>query len=44
MNTNQELDKKDTEQKANEEIKDMGQITLDHSRQKHRSKCCCADI
>ena len=36
MNEGQELDKKDIEQKENEEIKDMGQLTLDHSRQKHR--------
>lgn len=36
MNENQEIEKKDIEQKKNEEIKDMGQLTLDHSRQKHR--------
>lgn len=36
MDKNQELNKKDIEQKSNEEIKDMGQITLDHSRQEHR--------
>ena len=35
-NQNQELNQKDLEQKDNEEIKDMGQITLDSSRQKHK--------
>lgn len=36
MNQNQEMEKKNIEEKKNEEIKDMGQLTLDHSRQKHR--------
>lgn len=35
-NANQELNKKDVEQKANAEIIDMGQITLEHSKQKHK--------
>lgn len=35
-NQNQELNQKDLEQKDNEEIKDMGQITLDSSSQKHK--------
>lgn len=31
-----ELDQKDIEQKTNEEIKDMGEVTLEHSQQKHK--------
>lgn len=36
MNENQELNQKEIEQKTNESIQDMGQMTLDHSRQKHK--------
>ena len=36
MDKQQELNSKDVEQKDNEEIKDMGQMTLDHSRQSHK--------
>ena len=36
MNENQELDKKQVQQKDSEEIREMGQLTLDHSRQHHR--------
>lgn len=32
----QEIDKKEAEQKDSEEIREMGQLTLDHSRQRHR--------
>ena len=36
MNENQELDRKEAEHKDGEEIREMGQLTLDHGRQKHR--------
>lgn len=36
MNENQELDKKEVQQKDSEEIREMGQLTLDHNRQHHR--------
>lgn len=36
MSENKELEQKDVTQKTNEEIKDMGQMTLESSRQKHK--------
>lgn len=36
MNEKMELDKKDIEQKTNENIKDMGEVTLEHNKQKHK--------
>ena len=36
MNSEKELNQKDIDQKTNEKIKDMGEVTLEHNKQKHK--------